>query len=143
MTLTYKIGTGTLTWDRQERITDRYGFVMLMADGLNSQSTGSEVPSLIRNEPPIPAGRIGRLVAKVKIARKSTHIGDLFRGIFPRTPKVGDEIVLGEGVLTVEKRVSGIHVGLMPEDGRSADWLDPRALYDAHEQTVELVFEQP
>jgi hypothetical protein len=34
-------------------------------------------------------------------------------------------------------------VGLAPEDvdDRDTDWLDPRALYRAHEQTVRLVFE--
>lgn len=37
--------------------------------------------------------------------------------------------------------LGGAQVGLRPDDGRDYDWLDIRALYDAHEQTVELYFQ--
>jgi hypothetical protein len=29
---------------------------------------------------------------------------------------------------------------LEPDDGRRADWLNPKALYRCHEQTVRLLF---
>jgi hypothetical protein len=32
-------------------------------------------------------------------------------------------------------------IGVQPQDGREMDWMDPHALYRAHDQTVELSFE--
>ncbi len=91
-------------------------------------------------------GLPGRLVAEVQATRQSTHVGDLFRGLRPETPEVGERIVLGEGRLfcqTVDREEGIEAVGCTPEpeDPRDSDWLDPRALYRAHEQTVRLVFE--
>ncbi|OIM94091.1 hypothetical protein BLN97_12520 [Bradyrhizobium elkanii] len=86
-------------------------------------------------------GRRGDLVAVVKETRESTHIGDLFRGVSPRTPEVGQIIALGSGTLIIEPAPEGgVMVGLRPDDGRDSDWLRIRALYDAHEQTVDLHF---
>jgi hypothetical protein len=135
------LGDGILTWGSNERVSDRYGTVYLMAEG-NSSLTAAPSPSLIL----LPAvshhrGKPGKLVVRVLAARDSTHIGDLFRRIFPRRPKVGQEITLGTGVLFSEPvSDGGVQVGLRPDDGRDHDWLDPRALYDAHEQTVSLYF---
>jgi hypothetical protein len=83
-----------------------------------------------------PGSIYGSLVAEVIATRKSTHIGDLFRGIFPSTPKLGARIVLGHGALFY----NGNQVGLKPDDGRENDWLDPHSLYQAHDQTVRLIF---
>ncbi|HMN19582.1 MAG TPA: hypothetical protein PKA31_03245 [Candidatus Moranbacteria bacterium] len=124
-----ELGTGILNWNGAERRSDRYGSVMLYVS--------------LENEEPIhlvqvKAGKRGRLIAIVKETRQSRHIGDLFHGVFPKTPKVGQKITLGEGTLFFEGNV----VGLQPDDGRDTQWLDMRALYNAHEQTVALCFEE-
>lgn len=135
------LGTGVLTWDGAERRSDRYGAVWLMQDGCTATSRIDPVPQLDVRAASGVVGQTGRLVAQVVDARESTHIGDLFRGIFPSKPSVGDRIVLGEGTLFLEPCSFGFTVGLRPDDGRDADWLDPHALYRAHEQMVRLFFE--
>lgn len=138
-----KLGIGTLTWDSRERQCDRYGAVYLISDGSNSLTAG-KTPSLLDGFAcQMMEGKRGQLSATVKIARQSTHIGDLFRRVFPRTPEVGQKIVLGTGTLMIERNYAGdIQVALIPDDGRDdGPWMDVRALYDAHEQTVELDFE--
>ena len=141
MTTPLNIGTGTLTWMRSERITDRYGAVYLIPDGYNSLSRAAP-PSLIEHEVvKTRVGEKGRLIAEVVETRESTHIGDVFRGLYPRTPKRGDRLVLGTGTFFSERNSEGLTIGVKPDDGRDSDWLDPRALYDAHEQTVTLFFE--
>lgn len=124
-----ELGTGVLSWNRYERVSDRYGTVCLFAS-----PSGGEKVRLIQ----VKEGARGRLVAIVKETRRSQHIGDLFHGVFPKTPKVGQKITLGEGTLFFEDD----GVGLQPDDGRDAQWLDMRALYNAHEQTVTLYFEE-
>jgi hypothetical protein len=131
------LGEGPLTWLPAERRTDRYGSVVLAS----LHETGPW-PSLIREDVARQFnGRVGELIAVVKIVRKSSHCGDLFRGLYPRPQEVGKIIVLGRGRLFVEPWMDGgVLVGLRPEDGRKTDWLDPQSLYDAHDQTVELSF---
>jgi len=133
------LGEGKLTWSRYERIGDRYGAVWLLADG--DSLSASYVPAPLDTS---LAGQRGSLTAHVLATRQSTHIGDLFRGFFPVTPEVGEDIRLGEGTLFAEMTDSSaaavMAVGLRPADGREVDWLDPVALYRAHEQTVRLVF---
>jgi hypothetical protein len=127
------IGVGVLIWDREERVTDRYGYVWLMAEGGNSLESIDDIYSVPLTKD--LAGQRCRLVAHVIETRQSTHIGDIFSGVYPRTPNVGAEIILGIGILTFPV---GQRVGLLPEDGRPDNWLDIRSLYDVHEQTVEL-----
>jgi hypothetical protein len=139
----FVIGEGVLTWHPYERRTDRYGTVFLMTSGDSLHEPSGYVP--IPDDAPL--GLPGRLVAEVTATRQSTHVGDLFRGLHPQTPDVVERIVLGEGRLFCHTVESGDPypaieaVGLAPEDDRDTDWLDPRALYRAHEQTVRLVFE--
>jgi hypothetical protein len=134
----YSLGKGILTWNGVERRSDRYGTVYLTPDGTNNCFFNT-APSLIHR--PVDASGSGVLMAVVIETRKSTHFGDLFRKIFPRTPQVGQRIKFGEGEIFFEPTpVGGLCVGLKPADGREVDWLDPRALYDAHDQTVELLF---
>jgi hypothetical protein len=131
------LGTGVLTWEPVERQSDRYGSVWL-AD----KASGDDATSVISTDAQQFADVEGKLRAIVKETRISQHIGDLFRGIFPRTPKVGDIIILGSGVFFWENTIGrGIAVGLRPHDGRSSDWLSPRSLYDCHHQTVALFFD--
>ena len=136
----FVIGEGVLTWHPHERISDRYGTVFLMTGGDSQHEPAGYVPV----PDGAPVGLPGRLVAEVQATRQSTHIGDLFRGLRPETPEVGERILLGEGRLFCQMvdREEGIEaVGCAPNDDRDHDWLDPRALYRAHEQTVRLVFE--
>ena len=119
------LGKGVLTWYPGERKSDRYGAVWLMKNDGNKVELRS-------------VEGFGELWALVKETRESHHIGDLFRGFVPTTPEVGEKIKLGKGMIFLED----FAVGLTPEDGRGADWLDPKALYRVHDQTVELYFEQ-
>ena len=122
------LGTGILNWDRGERVSDRYGFVKLFT------AIGSEETLLFDA---VHKDKNGRLIAEVIQIRKSDHIGDIFHGVFPVIPDVGENIVLGEGRLVVDDDA----VGLTPADGRESLWLDINMLYRAHLQTVKLYFE--
>lgn len=137
----HHLGTGTLTWDSVERQTDRYGAVYLIPDGNNSLTEASSPSLLDAVECEIVDGCFGTLTAVVQRTRKSAHIGDLFHSVFPRTPEVGQKIRLGEGMLKIGKNHDGsLQIELHPADGRSEFWMDIRALYDVHEQTVDLQF---
>lgn len=136
------LGMGSLSWLGGERRTDRYGTVMLYSEDSQGKSIAPDahvLPAAVLKA----AGSKGKLVCVVLANRESTHIGDLFRGIAPTMPAVGEEITLGEGVLFYDKPADRPieAIGLKPEDGREHDWLDPNMLYRAHEQTVELYFE--
>lgn len=137
------LGTGVLTWSADERRSDRYGTVYLIEEGFNSLSRRS-YRSLIGFETALELNCLtGELITKVKRSRDSTHIGDLFRGIFPSRPEVGEIIPLGSGDAFWERAPEGgFQVGLKPRDGRQDSWLDIPKLYRAHEQTVELWFER-
>lgn len=131
------LGTGKLTWAKSERVGDRYGAVYLLAYG-DSMSESKEVPLTI------PADlKPGKLVAHVKETRKSTHVGDWAHGISPTTPEVGETIELGSGKFFQCKYSSGtVAVGAMPDELRTTLWMDINALYRAHEQTVDLYWEE-
>lgn len=128
------LGTGQMSWHRGERITDRYGSIGLFVNHLTDTI---ELPLAIDNE-----GKTGKLIAIVTEARKSGHIGDLFTGHGPSIPEAGEEIVLGEGTLFTEWYDSYFYLGLRPDDGRKYNWLDVKNLYRAHDQTIELYFEE-
>lgn len=130
-----RIGMGHLTWGRSERVSDRYGTFYFMSD----RHAAVDITAVHDLD-----GQQGRLVAKVLETRKSEHVGDLFRGVFPSTPEIGEEIVLGSGIFFSEPcsdGAGGCQIGLRPEKPRETDWLDIHALYRAHEQTVELFFD--
>lgn len=123
------VGEGVFGWHRYERVEDRYGFVSLRCD-LESRDM-----CVLH----IPANTVGSLIAVVLSARKSRHIGDLFRGLRPETPTVGEEITLGRGTIVEGCDADGHRtIGIEPDDGREIDWMDPSALYRAHDQTVRL-----
>jgi len=124
-----ELGTGVLGWNREERISDRYGVVKLFE---KPGPNGDVIALRLLKE-----GIHGKLIAVVKDVRKASHIGDIFHGVFPTRSEVNERIVLGEGTLFFED--GGI--GLVPEDGRNTLWLDMQALYRVHNQTVTLFFE--
>lgn len=136
-----ELGTGMLTWHRYERVSDRYGTCYLLngddpyaASGVTADP--GEVPLTVEGLP----GTVGTLTVEVLATRDSDHIGDLFRGIGPVTPEVGETLTLGHGELFTQQDHGVVAVGLRPADGRRSDWLDPHALYRAHSQTVRLTF---
>lgn len=131
---------GIFIWDGYERRIDRYGYVTV--DDCNYDQTAkirAEVSDL---------GDLHRLdMQRVSIevlvleTRESGHIGDVFRGIRPSTPEVGEVFSLGEGRLDVVPSgwsAIGREIGLVPDDGRKTDWFDPHVLYKLHDQTVEI-----
>jgi hypothetical protein len=122
------LGQGRLSWAPIERVSDRYGTVTLFKswDGFSTVDLIKTVESK------------GKLIAVVKNVATSRHVGDLFHKIYPFTPEVGDEIVLGEGKLFYTED----SVGIEPvDDDRDDFWLDPKQLYKVHDQTVVLYFE--
>lgn len=121
------LGDGELSWPSRERRGNRYGVV-----GLWPPRGGPQLAF----DPPPPVSVHGTLVAIVLETQESPHIGDLARGLVPSTPARGDILVLGTGRLFVQDGC----VGLVPDDGRTTDWLDPHALYQAHYQIVRLTF---
>lgn len=131
-TATIELGQGQLWWPRFERQSDRYGTVFLL--------TGPDAEDYVSFEN-APVGQPGRLVAIVVKTRRSEHCGDIARSLAPVTPTVGEEITLGAGTLFTDTDADlGLPtaVGLAPDDHRDSDWLDPRALYRCHNQTVRL-----
>ena len=163
------LAEGRLDWPRLERQTDRYGVVNIQTGGRHPKeyerellekliarakaSPGKGIVHQAEEDPTAeyatfrdaPVGAVGRLLVKVLATRESYHIGDFERNIKPTTPKVGEVIILGDGELFVE--MAGYNdtfinsIGVRPENGRERDWMDPHALYRAHDQTVELSFE--
>jgi hypothetical protein len=137
------LGTGALTWDKGERVGDRYGIIYLhtmnsRGEHISAMSFDTELATKLATE-----SVRGKLIAVVKEARDSTHIGDLFRGVSPETPEVGETIELSEvGTFVMEDTYEGKGVGIEPDHGGNAAWMDVTALYRAHEQTVELIFVQ-
>jgi len=83
----------------------------------------------------------GVLLAVPTETRQSDHVGDDSRKVYPSTPEVGEEIPLGQGTLFREDCSWGSDaIGVQPTDGRTQDWMDIKALYRVHEQTVDLFF---
>lgn len=135
------IGIGMLTWCAGERRADTYSRVWLMPEGTGnfehmiSNRVDDDVAKTL-------VGKTGKLIANVIKTRESHHIGDMFHGIFPETPEVGEEVVLGEGVFEANNTYNIFTVGVRGEPiDPDEEWvMDPRKLYRVHDQTVELYF---
>jgi hypothetical protein len=136
---------GIFTWPRMERVTDRYGAIAITDKAYEDRMTGPAAEfkgAAVQSDLPLLVGKRCRIVATVLETRDSNHIGDIFRGIGPSRPNVGEVIDLGEGEFFIEPdqdwAVGGVTFGLKPDDGRPNDWFDPRKLYRLHDQTVAL-----
>lgn len=152
------LGEGVLVWPSAERQYDRYGCVSLKA-------TPDEDSAHARLSVESVVGRQGRLIAEVTNTREPVHIGDQFRRFFPARPDVGELIELGNGTCVIgnygdihetDRTCEGaaplvklneglpgnepVVVGCRPACDRRIDWLNPRALYRCHHQTVRLYF---
>lgn len=135
MTQTIK-GRGVVSWNSTERRTDRYGGFALDEAGYGKDATYQDAKW---DENPMAfEGHKCRITATVLVNRESEHIGDIFRGLFPETPDVGEVIDLGTGTLRTENWGYALGVLLVPDDGRANDWMDPVKLYRLHDQSVEV-----
>lgn len=138
-----KLGHGVFTWSGTERRTDRYGSFNLLAEpyecaDVTKPTYDTEVAKKLEDK------RV-RILVRVLETRKSGHIGDLFLGIGPTTPEVGEEVDLGVGILHTEpceydRKVTSTY--LVPGDSRETFWFDPRKLYRLHDQTVDVFVEE-
>lgn len=135
------IGRGIVSWEKDERISSRYGSFILIDSNYNRTVKADRVI----DEEAVQSldGLRVRVTVVAKEVRKSGHIGDSFLKIRPTTPEVGEEIDLGVGVFRIGKGWDGQQTfELHPGDGRSDLWIDPRKLYRCHDQTVEVYFEE-
>lgn len=130
---------GIFTWPAEERRSDRYGMVALAC--ANYDETAHARVELDEAALMFLCGRRVRIVATVLESRESGHIGDIFRGIYPVRPEIGEIIDLGSGAFVVAPTYYEdipLTFGILPDDGRDVDWFDPRLLYRLHDQTVRL-----
>jgi hypothetical protein len=139
------VGKGIFTWDKRERVSNRYGSFFLSFESYEGEKTKLDLDSfgilnldLINNL----NNKKVKVTCKVIETRKSGHIGDLFLKIFPSIPEI-NEIIEFDGILniTIDQEM-GLCFILKPEDNRRELWIDPRKLYKLHDQTVEVYLEE-
>lgn len=137
------LGKGQLTWNKRERVSDRYGAVFLMNED-------DYKANLFRENLKKVKGKNGSLEVKIIEGRESSHIGDILCGLNQKeVPEQGDNFVIGTGTLfeITEGPRSTLNseftnpIGLKPED-TNGHWLDTEKLYNVHESIVELHFIQ-
>ena len=143
------LGRGILDWHRSERITDRYGAIHLSHRLKDDPDTATPADFVDFSDQ--FDGLHGSLFAVVLETRDSIHVGDMLRRLFPSTPQVGERFCLGTGTLWIGELRDNRDsygdsppktIGLLPDDRRAHDWLNPQVLYKLHQQTVELHFEK-
>lgn len=146
-------GLGVFMWEGVERRTKRYGY-FYSADSDYTEHVKLESQHAPRFDVPAIqhlAGKKVKITCKVLENRESGHLGDRFvldtNGdyIKPSKPEVGEEVVVGVGVLDLKAEPhapGGVSVALRPEDGREKFWSDPRQLFRLHDQTVEFHIEE-
>lgn len=130
------LGSGSLSWHSEERVSDRYGSIFLFNYEKQYDTTLLLDFQLIKRL----NGCLGTLKASIISTRQSNHVGDIFRSLKPSMPKIGEVIELGHGNLFHEKS-EFLCIGLRPLNARVSDWLNPHALYRCHHQVVELYFQ--
>ena len=134
------LGTGILGWDRQERITDRYGSVFLM-DGVVTETANINTDNIDQY-----LGKKGTLIATVENGSESGHIGDIFHGLGQdEIPSKGEQFELGTGKLfslSTDEYDDHIRlrIGIEPDEDTETFWMDAEALYQVHDSLVTLSF---
>lgn len=137
-----RIAHGCFSWDGYERRSARYGSFVLHS----SSYDGSEVATPFHDFNRLTAllDQKVKVVVKVLATRQSGHIGDMSLAIEPSMPEVGQEFVLGVGILQMGSCSwdnSVPEIRLQPADGRQEFWMDPAIFYKLHDQTVDLFIE--
>lgn len=139
---------GILTWDSNERRSQRYGFFYLAKKDFDEQFSCEDFffdIDCMKQYARVINGKRVKITAKVIENRKSGHFGDAFLEITPTMPDLNEEIVIGVGTFMYIHESfapAGYAIGIKPSDGRKVLWLDPRNLYKLHDQTVELYIEE-
>lgn len=123
------LGRGALSWNPQERKSDRYGEVSLYVDSGTVKLT----------PPPSAVGRTSVLTATVFATHPPSPLGDLFHKVGPSVPTVGERVILGSGAL--ELREQALVAAVTPLDNRPRFRLDMHALYRVAHNEVELWWE--
>ena len=143
MSNVHVIGEGIFGWSRGERVGDRYGAVGLWeCIKKTDDAWGAEFGDEVKLDVTGILTLRGKLRVVILETRESHHIGDMFHGLGPSTPKVGETIELGIGTLFIEfdDCEGGGRVGVRPDEKRPHFWMNPQNLYRAHDQTVRLEF---
>lgn len=139
----FMLGFGIFMWDARERRTRRYGAIFMAPTTFDE--TVTVAPVVGWDAVDYLEGRRIHLYAKVLEARPSGHCGDTFFKVAPTQPEIGEEIDLGVGVLYTSMltypKDRHLQFELQPQDSRDELWMDPRKLYQLHDQTVELYAE--
>lgn len=136
-----RVGFGIFSWSGTERRTDRYGgFVVGQANYGGSERVAAFLDTKILD--PLIGKRV-HIWCVVLVNRESDHVGDLFHGILPSKPEIGEVVDLGVGTLILEDAGFSnlVAVVMQPGDGRENFWYDPRKLYRLHDQTVDVFIE--
>lgn len=138
-----KVACGVFGWGATERQSNRYGSFHCGSQPFD----GSATCIVFHDELALRElrGKQVRITCVVIESRVSAHIGDMFLGITPSRPNVGEEVDLGVGILRLEGSdydPTLVDLVLKPNDGRSELWYDPRKLYRLHDQTVEVYAEE-
>jgi hypothetical protein len=136
------LGNGIFSWGAEERRSNRYGSFNLCSESYKGETPG-KAPEFTSDLHRLVHKRV-KLMVRVTETRQSGHVGDLALRIKPTTPEVGQEFILGVGILQLEPCSwdSLSSIALIPKDRRSDLWIDPRILYQIHDQTVELYGEE-
>jgi hypothetical protein len=128
-----ELGNGILTWPPAERELGRFGTVSLRQENTDQ----------LRRFDTAPAGEIVRLAFTVAVVRAPALPPNRHLGIAPAVPRLGEEIDLGVGLLFILDLpgLGPVAVGVLPTEQRLRpdQWLDPAALYKAHNQNGYLV----
>jgi hypothetical protein len=140
------IGVGVFSWHKNERVSNRYGAFFLGMESYNGDKAVSYTLHDMDKLTPLIGKRV-KVVATVVENRKSGHVGDFFLGVGPTMPQIDDTIEIGVGTLDFNESEdhepkSWSQFILEPNDGRSELWMDPRKLYNLHDQTVEIWMEE-
>ena len=140
-----KLGHGVFNWDGSERRSDRYGAFNLCAEPYDAKVvTEITYDKALAKE--LEDKRV-RILVKVVETRESGHLGDMFLGIRPSTPEVGEEVDLGVGLFHTEpcewdKKVTSTFLVPGEPPTRETFWFDPNKLYRLHDQTVDVFIEE-
>ena len=145
----HRIGSGIFSWCSVERQSGRYGAFFLAPSDFGE--TVQRPVHLDVQALGALRGRHVRIAVEIVESRPSGHAGDRFLEVFPGAPPpvgsvielaVGRMILVDQSDIPVRDHPTRIGIGILPSDGRTHLWLDPRILYVLHDQTVAVLVEE-
>lgn len=138
------LGSGYLTWDAVERRTDRYGAVRSVVSTHPGDLHRKIKHQTLRDGDVVVFGtgelfvdRKGRpdtepSATELEDAKSMERLMKMFAATGAKVIQMGSQ--------TTEEPYDA--VGVKPEDGRSADWMNPQSFYNCHMSWVDLFFEE-